>query len=416
MKGRAWLGLGFIVAVATTVTVLLADVPGIRTLSVRLGDHVSRRLHRVEARFEIKPALSIGDPVYSVEGEAFALQGRIASIAAAAPWTVGIDVDPSVARNFGSGTRVIAMNPDGNLAWVLKTLVPPDMRDEVLEELAGLWGKRREQTMTALRPYLLRLVGDIGSLLGEGLPDALKQHDAERQLFVKAFVADVFSQDLGPVLEREFMTRLEERLGPLAGTIGAEIWATVSFADMMSLSWIATKDVFGAAQKEEMARQLARLLEKKALPVFKKHAPTAFREAGSAVVEGFEEPSVQAAFDRAFKHTLAHDAFQDFLGAVVDTWIVRNAQLHNKLVEALDSEELRKPLDDLWRAAEPLLEGALEEILTRADREGMDHQLVRVLRRVVLKKDEHYLVLESDGDAIQLSDQAILTGVIGEDR
>lgn len=416
MTGRAWLGLGFIVAVVTVVSMLLAAVPGVRTLAVRLGDHVSRRLYRVEAHFEVRPDLSVGDPVYSVEGEAFALQGRIASVPDTAPWTVGFDVDPSVARRFGAGSRVVAMNPDGDLAWVLKTLVPPDLRGNVLGELGELWEKRRAQTMTALRPYLLRLLGDIGSILGEALPAALDQHDSERRAFFKAFAEDIFSKDLGPVLEREFVTRLEERLGPLAGTIGAEIWDTVSFGDMMSLSWIATKDVFGAAQKQEMARQLALLLEKKALPVFKKHAPTAFREAGAAVIEGFEQPAVQAAFDRAFKHTLEHDAFRDFLGSVVDTWIVRNEPLQRRLIDALESDELRKPLDDLWNAAEPLLEDALEEILTRADREGMDHQLVRVLRRVVLKKDKHYLVLESGGDTTLRPGLTVLTGVIGEDR
>ena len=86
------------------------------------------------------------------------------------------------------------------------------------------------------------------------------------------------------------------------------------------------------------------------------------------------------------------------------------------MIDALETDELRKPLNDLWKAAEPLLESALEEILTRADREGMDHQLVRVLRRVVLKKDKHYLVLEGRDDTMLLPGLTELTGVIGEDR
>lgn len=415
MTGRAWLGLGFIAAVVTCVSILLSDVPGVRTLAVRLGDHVSRTLHRVEARFESRPDLAAGDPVYSVEDQAFALQGRVVSASDAAPWIVAFDVDPSIARRFGTGTRVVAMNPDGDLAWVLKTLVPPDLRKEVLEQLRELWEARRDETMAALRPHLLELLGDIGSILGEALPDALAQHDAERRAFFKAFTEDIFQKDLGPVLEREFVTRLEDRLGPLAGTIGAEIWDNVSFGDMMSLSWIATKDALGAAQSQEMAKRLSEILKKKALPVFKKHAPTAFRETANAVMEGLEEPTVQASIDRAVKSTLKHEAFQEFMGSVVDTWIVKNKRLHRRLLDAAESDEFRKPLDDLWKAAEPLLEDALEEILTRPDREGMDHQLVRVLRRVVLKKDKNYLVLEG-GSGDKLLRPTVLRGVIGEDR
>lgn len=415
MNGRAWLGLAFVSAVVAVAGVRLADVPGVGTLANRLVDHASGRMATATVEFETRPPIETGDPIYSVENEAFALQGRVVSVSGSAPYVVEITLDPSLARRYGPGTRMVAMHPDGDLAWVLKTLVPPDLRNDVLADLGEIWQRQRAETFEALRPHVVALAGDLGSILGEAFPRALQQNDDERRAFFAAFRSQVFEPDLKPVLEREFLARLEEKLGPLAGEMGAEIWAQVSLGDIMSLGWIATKDVFGAADKREMARKLSVLLERKALPVFKKHAPTAFRESMAAVSEGLEEPEVQRAFDQALKSTLALPEFQRFIAAVVDTWLVKNPELHERLVEAFESDELRAPLQNLWKAAEPELEKALTEILTRPDREGMDHQLVRVLRRVVLKKDESYLVIDGDPSG-PLAGPYALTGVIGEDR
>ncbi len=416
MSGRAWIGVTFIVTVSATILVLLRDVPGIETLTVRLGDHVSRRLDSIDVRFGSRPSLSPGDPVYSVEGEAFALQGRVAGISESAPWVVTLDVDPSVTRRFDPGTEVVAMTPDADLAWVLKTLVPPDLREEILADIRQLWKARRDTVLEQLEAPLMDLLRDLGEILRDALPETLARHEEERREFFSAFSDDIFPDHLEPVLEREFVHRIEERLGPLAGQIGSEVWDNMTFGDMLSLSWIATKDAVGAASRQAVVDRLTELLRKKALPVFKRHAPKAFQETAATVIEGLSEPSVQEALDVAAREIVTHPAFEAFTVAVAKSWIVDNERIRERLLDAISSDELRGPLDNLWDAAEPLFEQALEEILTRPDREGMDHQLVRVLRRVVLRKDEHYVVLRDGAETGSLSDQAVLTGVIGEDR
>ena len=415
MSARAWTGLAFLAAIVAVIVSQLHGVPGIGTLATRVGDHISGRMIPITVAFDEKPPVEVGDAIYSVEDEAFALQGRITAISANAPWRVDIELDPQVTRRFSSESRMIAMHPDADLAWVLKTLVPPSLRQEVLADLGEVWQKRQSEMFEALRPHVVALTGDLGSILGEALPRSLQQNRERRDAFFDAFRKRIFDRDLEPILEREFIARLEERLGPLAGEMGAEIWAKVSVGDLMALSWIATKDVFGATEKREMAKRLSVLLESKALPVFKQHAPTAFRESMAALMEGLEQPHVVEALDKALKDTMGLKEFQEFIAALVDSWIVENTTLHERLIEALESEKLRAPIDKLWKAAEPELESALTEILTRADRQGMDHQLVRVLRRVVLRKDRSYLVIEGiPGEGIPEGGR--LTGVIGEDR
>jgi hypothetical protein len=218
-----------------------------------------------------------------------------------------------------------------------------------------------------------------------------------------------------PHLEAAFLHRLEERIQPLAGRMGVEIWDAVTFGDLMSLSWVGMKDIVGAAKEEEMARQLGLILEVRALPVLRRHAPVAFKEALAAAAEGVADPRIREAVDQTVTHTMAHPAFQTFMGLVVKSWILDNQRLRQRCEEALASPAFRKHFESLYKAAEPTLEEALEEILTRPDREGMDHQLVRVLRRVVLKKDEHYLLLMDRGDRPLDPGRAIMTGTIGRD-
>lgn len=415
MRGRPLLGLGFVVSVAVLVAVLLADVPGARTLLVRLRDHATGRSDVLTITFDQRPDLARGDPVYSIEGEAFALQGKVMHVGEGVPCEVVVKVDPTVVRRFHDHASMVAMHPEADLAWVLRTLIPPDLRSQTVEQLGRVWESQKDVTLESLREPVITLLADLVTVLADSLPEALARHEAERQTFFDAFAGEIFPTHMKPHLEAAFIHRLEERIQPLAGRMGVEIWEAVTFGDLMSLSWVGMKDIVGAAKEEEMARQLGLILEVRALPVLRRHAPIAFKEALAAAAEGVADPRIREAVDQTVTHTMAHPAFQTFMGLVVKSWILDNQRLRQRCEEALASPAFRKPFEDLYKAAEPTLEEALEEILTRPDREGMDHQLVRVLRRVVLKKDEHYLLLMDQGDRPLDPGRAIMTGTIGRD-
>jgi hypothetical protein len=184
----------------------------------------------------------------------------------------------------------------------------------------------------------------------------------------------------------------------------------------MAVSWIATKDLVGAGKKDEMSAKLAEVLQRSALPVIKRKAPHILQEALKASEEGLRSEASQIAVMEAMHELTSHPAFVKFVQGFLTTWILENPKIHARIKEALNADEFREPLDQLWKALEPTLEAGLEEVLTRPDRQGMDHQLVRVLRLLVLKKDIRYLLLlPGPEDAERIQDKDLIKGSLGRD-
>lgn len=414
MNGRALLGLGFLALVALWAGYLLRDVPGARTLAIRLADHATGRMESLLVRFDAPPDLKPGDPVYTVEDQAFALQGRVREVAGDRPAEVRIDLDPALRRRLSGDTLAVAMTPGSDLAWVLRTLVPPDLREKYLARLKAIWEERRGETLELLGPVLLQTLRDVGVVLRDSLPAAIAAHREEGLRVMEILKSEIYEAELEPVLEREVQARLEARLVPLAGQLGSEIWSAVSLGDLMSLSWVATKDMVGAAKNDEMSRKLGEILQAKALPVIRRKAPEMLAEAIDATREGMATEEVKQALVRAAKIAASHPLAQQWLQDFFETWIVENPAIPRMLQATLRSDEFRAPLEKLWKSAEPTLEDALGEILTRPEGDGMAHQLVRVLRHVVLKKDERYLLLAPGGGAA-LRDGDALSGTVGRD-
>jgi hypothetical protein len=416
MSARAALGLAFLLAVLLGIGYLLHDVPGVRTLLTRLIDHTTGRMSSAEIIFEAAPDLVAGDPVYTVEGEAFALQGRVLRVTSGDRHVVVLDLDPSLRRRLRTQTAAIAMTPDHDLIWVLKTLIPEAVRAEYKDKLGEVWLAEKDATWEALREPLLSLLGEGIAILKDSFEPALTTHTTEWESLLALLRDDIFAERLAPVLEREVVTRLESQLVPLAGELGQEIWSSVKVGDLMAISWIATKDLVGAAKHDEMSRKLSEVLERTALPVIRSKGPRILEEALRASEEGLRSEASQIALVQAFEMLLEHPSFQIFLEKFLRTWVLENQSLKEHLQSAARSDAIRGPIDRLWKKLEPTLEKGLEEILTREDRQGMDHQLVRVLRHVVLKKDSRYvLLIPPDEETALLPGGESLAGQIGRD-
>jgi hypothetical protein len=330
--------------------------------------------------------------------------------------TAVLDLDPSLARRLTRGTVGIAMNPDRDLAWVLRTLIPPDLRHEYGAKIKEVWIAKRSEILEALGPPSLQLVQELAIILKESFGEALAAHSTEKDEFFAVLREDIYAKRLAPILEEQVVRRLEAKLTPLAAELGQEIWDSVGVGDLMAVSWIATKDLVGAAKKNEMSAKLAEVLQRSALPVIKRKAPHILQEALKASEEGLRSEASQIAVMEAMHELTSHPAFVKFVQGFLTTWILENPKIHARIKEALNADEFREPLDQLWKALEPTLEAGLEEVLTRPDRQGMDHQLVRVLRLLVLKKDIRYLLLlPGPEDAERIQDKDLIKGSLGRD-
>lgn len=392
MRRRAILGALFLMVVATALVQLVGRSEGTTTLARRLLDHLRGDQPEMEVSFSEPIVLRAGDPVFTIEGEAFARQGTVLAVDHAAG-RIRIAIDPMVLRQATTSLEAVAMTPKGNLGWMVRTLAPPEMRTRIADDLLEIWEAERERTVASLSPLLLDLLGDLTAILADTFPEVLLRHRELVDGTLAVLEEEIYEVELAPVLEDRVLSRLEKRLTPTAARLGQAIWEEVSTGDLVGLLWTATRGSVGLGSDEEMAQELARILEAKALPVIRARGSEMLVEATAALTEAARDEKVREAVDRAAMATASHPRFQELVATIARSWIVENQRLRKHLVDALGAEAFRRPIDRLLIAAEPRLREALEEMLTREDRAGMDHRLVRVLRRMVLFKDLRYVLL-----------------------
>lgn len=415
MRPRAWLGLTFLILASTALVLGVAAAPGSGTLGPKLLDHLRGDLRPLSVRFRRPPALEAGDPVYVLAGEAFALVGRVQGPRAQDPGLLDLHVDPFVLRRYGRRTRAVAMTPDSNLVWVLRILVPPEMRRRVLAGLRDLWIARRAELLVRLRGPLLELGREVAGLLADSLPEILRRHRKDLDELERLLREEVYPQEVRPVVEEVWLPLLEDRLEDTVGEVGWEIASRIRWTDIAAVVWRTLLDGVGLGDEAEARKRLADVLRAAAVPVLQEKAPEIASRTFEATKETLDRPEVRAALERAAPRVVRHPAFRRFMRRVLRDWLVENPALEARLRESMKDPRLAAPIQQLWEEAEPLLEDWLEEILAREDRKGMDHQLVRVLRRVVLGKDARYLLLEPAG-GVPLGDGGmVLPGRIGRD-
>lgn len=415
MNARALLGLFVVSAGSFAAVEYVRESPWFRSLRERLTDHALQRTEIIRARFDVRPKLDPGDPVYAREGEAFAPLGHVLSIGwEGTHYVAELEVDPVVTRRFGSATQVIAMAPRGDLLWAGRTLLPPPLREQLLTELQLVWQHEGRETMRRLQPFLSDLLDEVVAVLKATLPEVLAANQQRMNAFLEVLRKEIYPAELQPALQEVLFPRLEQEVSEVAASIMGEVASRVEWGDAAGVVWAAFKEKIGLGDRGDVEAKLIAILQKSALPVFRERGPELAKAAMATTVEAMNDPQVQRALDRAATAILAHSTFRTYVGEVAQQWFLENARLKATLAMALSSAELRTPLEDLWRRTEPIVERYLEEILTRADRAGMDHQLVRVLRRTVLQKDRRYVLLVDAGVDCMDVEQP-LTGVIGND-
>jgi hypothetical protein len=409
---RAVLGLCVLATGLAGLVALALAREGGPTLLLRLFHGATGRLDSVVVRFPERPELHPGDPVYTVEGQAFALVGRVRSVAAALPFDCMLELDPALRGRRAQGLLATAMAPGNDLGWILRTLIPPQLREQVLLELAELWKEHGPSVVERLQSPTLLLLKRVADAILAQLPAALALSEEAGRTLLRDLAYGIYPEHLEPLIREQVLAAVGPRVGPLAAAAAAEIWARVSVADLAALAWASSQRSVGLIGDDERDRRLARLIEVRALPVLAERVGPILAAAGEALLDAAMAPATQEALRQAGLELVGSESFRAFSRALVDAWVVHNSALHEELRLALAESRLLDPLREFYALAEPLLERALEEILTRPDRAGMDHQLARVLRHVVLKKDARYVVLAPDPGA---QGRLPIPGRIGED-
>lgn len=400
MKPRI-VGSVALVAVAAAILPAVAALPGSETLAERAFDHVRGAATRVTATFDAPSGLVVGDPALRISADALAHVGTVEAVAAAAGGgeTVTLRLDGFEARRLGADSVVRALHPGSNLGWALATLTPSDLRDRVMRDLGAAWDREGEAALSeavpALREGLTRLLD--AALLA--LPAAVERERPQWEPVAARLRAEIVDGELAPALDAELWPRVRQECGAVAGPLADELVKELGVGALAAAAWARTKDAVGIGNEKAFAREIERLAVEKAIPVVRRHVPALLDAAGRAGRDAWAQPPFRAAVERAVERALADPQARESLVRVLRAAFVEDPRVVAAWRSLAEDARLRRAVERVAKAAEPVFESALREALLREDGQGLDLRLVRVLRNVLLWKDRRYALIESAGAA-----------------
>lgn len=369
-------------------------VPGGRDLASRLRRAATEDPVMVTFEGRGTPRVEVGDPVYVVVEEAFAPVGEVIHLGREEDrWTARLHLDPSAPLDRELPFAAFTYRTPYDLLWMGKVLMPLEAREKLLRDLRAVWEQQDPPVLDELRPEILALLGDLTKILEDSLPAAFEAESESGARFFEVLQTEIYGEELQPVLEAEVFPRFRERMTAETTSIANEIGQQITGGDIGRLVWAVSRKQVWLGTEGDVQWELRRIFEERALPVLERRGPELAQLALTLAQEGLQNEKLRQAIDEAMWKLVQHPAFQSWSDAVLRRAVVENELLRARLRQALEDPRLRRPFDDLMDEMEPVIEAHLEEMLARDDRAGMDHQLVRVLRRMVLGKDRRYVLL-----------------------
>lgn len=394
-----WLGLAGMLYWSVTTQVMSQGRSVKDDLVPALWSHAFD--HHPQAQLKMEESLwtSIGDPIFIIHADdSFTQVGEITAMGEVTGLqaNLGAYTRQATAKFYPhapalhSGARLTFYETPFSTEWIVSTMLPPERRKLVVEDIRQTFEAHSEEILTALRPIVEQSLREAVMAVEAELPKVLAKHEANLAALGGKYQAEILEKKLLPLVKEEIFPMAMERAKPVANTIGQKLWDRVSVWRFgVRFLWDQTPFADG----ENVKREFARFLKEDAIPIVEAHTADLVAVLQNVVSDAAKSKKIQAVFRESVSQVVEDKDLQKVVWA-----ILRDAVLENQLVHEVIDRHWRGPKA---KAAFALAGDKLEPMVIRigdmlmGTREtGISPELARVLRYRLLHKDSRYYVLD----------------------
>lgn len=398
---RIWIGMAFWCGLLGVLWGVVgsqgrtAPATGRHYLSALWGYYTSPR--KLELRLPPSSELSVGDPVFAVAENGVLQQvGIVVSLSHEAKGclprgetrTAQAVLFPS-APALGNSIQAFYFRSPDSLEAVVETLLPPERRKQIEDELAAAFQEHQQELLRALQPVLNKSMGEAWAILEQDLPSVLEKHRAELGTIAGKNKEEILKQELIPLIQQEVWPIVRKDSDPLVRQVSSELWQRLS---LWAFAWRGLVDKLpGFRGKHRLEEELGRFLDQEALPILARH------EAGFlAVIEAVlrdlaDNDKVKAAFQRSAAAVAQDPEVQRVLSDILHEVALENPRFWKTVRQSLTSKEAQEAMRLTGNRLEPTVRRVSDVVLgTRA---GLTPEFNGVLRQQILLKDRHGILL-----------------------
>ena len=365
----------------------------------RLSGYFGQQQRTVEFISPEYQLLGFGDPVFSIVDNEVTRVGNIAHIdfgEGNERFRLG-DTKSAMATMYGNapelspGDYLKVHQTDQSMEWVIRTMMPPDMRQRIGKLITDAWQANQNELVTMFQPLIEDSIADAGRIIQEDLKVAIENHRDEIDSLSQRYQKQLLEKEIIPMVREEIWPIVKDEAQPLAETIGQEIWQEVS---VLRFGWRYIYDRSPLPEKKLTEKEFNRFVEKKAVPILENHLEDFIEVQKSMLIRISGNEKVKATFSKSVREIANDPEFRDLTASIMKEVLVDNPRLKEALRAKWQSPEARKAMSVANRKLDPTVT-QIGSTLFGSTKTAITPEFARVLRNRVLHKDERWLTLHT---------------------
>lgn len=362
----------------------------------------------VDLRLEQPQPLAVGDPIFVIQGDGSVRQvGEVRTVARVSvgemdladrnategvPYTLRAELLLYAgAPEVGNDSQVIYYETPGSMEWVLKTMLPPEKREQVIEEMSDAFAAHQDEILAALRPVVEASFREGLAVVEQDLAASLKRHKPELEQLGGKYQHEIVEREIVPLVRQEIWPIVRRRAEPTAEEVGREIWQRAS---LWRFGWRYAYDQSPLPDRNLTQREWDRFVQRDVIPVLESHTDDFVRVQQEVLSDVAKNPQVQATVRRSLARVVDDPELQRVVWQIIREVIIDNPRLAQVLHKHWTSPEAKAAFSLAAQRLEPS-SVRIGELLFGSREEGITPEFARVLRNQILGKDKRWLVLEA---------------------
>ncbi len=369
------------------------------SLTDRLSGYFGKQRRSVEFFSPKYQVLGFGDPVFSISENEVTRVGNISHIdfgKGFEDFRIG-DTKVATATLYGNAPALSAGDylkvheTDQSMEWVIRTMMPPDMRKKIGDLITDAWQSNHDELVTMFRPLIEESIADAGRIIQEDLKVSIQNHREQIDSLSQRYQEQLLEKQIIPLVREEIWPIVQEEAQPLTEAIGQEIWQEVS---VWRFGWRYLYDRSPLPEKKLTEKEFNRFVETKAVPILENHLEDFIDVQKSMLTRISGNEKVKQTFSKSVRDIANDPQFRDLVASIMKEVLVENPRLRDALKNKWQSPEARRAMSIANKRLDPTVT-EIGATLFGSTSTAITPEFARVLRNKVLHKDERWLTLHT---------------------
>ena len=368
-------------------------------VAVDLWDFATAKRRFIKMELGANWPLEIGDPIYVVTGlEEIRQVGEVRRV----PVLGQADGDRiaeallyPAAPAIDDRTTLTLYETPRDMSWVMETMLPPEKRLRIAQEILVAYEMHHGQILAALRPIVVDGFTDAIEIVERDLTAALRDHRDELEGLVSRYQDRLVEQEVVPLVRKEIWPIVQQHAEPVANQIGQELFERAS---LWRFGWRALYDKSFLPEKDLTQQEWNRFVNEDALSVLDDYRGEIIAVQRRILEDISQNPQVQQTVHRNLTRIIDDPEFRSVVWEIFREVLVDNSRLRDQLEKRWQTDEAQRAVRMAADFVEPSIR-RIGDMLFGTRRDGIAPEFAQVLRNQILDKDRHWLVLNSSIEA-----------------